>query len=70
MQKLLTILLVLGNVVLGVIAGLGIGATIGGNFFVDFEAFGVRGYEATGWIGILVGGSFSLLSLLYLWKQK
>ena len=32
-----------------------IGATLGGNLFQTFEAFGVRGYEATSIVGALIG---------------
>lgn len=32
-----------------------IATNIGGNYFTDFELFGVRGYDATAWIGMIVG---------------
>ncbi len=32
-----------------------VGAIIGGNFATRFELFGLRGYEATGLIGLFVG---------------
>ena len=35
--------------------GLLIGAYIGGNFAQDFTLFGVRGYEATGQLGFILG---------------
>ena len=36
-------------------AGLIVGAYIGGNFFEDFAFNGVRGYEATGQVGLIAG---------------
>ncbi len=53
-RVLIGILLLLIPFMMGILFLL-IGATIGGNFFVNFEAFGVRGYEATGMVGLYVG---------------
>ena len=39
----------------GFIIGWITGANIGGNYFTDFTFNGVRGYEATGQIGSIVG---------------
>ena len=47
--------------VLGVI-GLFIAMYIGGNYAEDFVFNGVRGYEATGQIGFLLGGAIGLIS--------
>lgn len=61
MKKImLVITLILVTIVFSILLLL-IGATIGGNFFTDFEMFGRRGYEATGNIGLFLGvllGSF------------
>jgi LPXTG-motif cell wall-anchored protein len=46
--------------VLGVI-GLLIAMYIGGNYAEDFVFNGVRGYEATGQIGFIVGGAIGLI---------
>ncbi len=46
---------------IGFWAGLLIGAYIGGNYMVDFEFAGVRGYEAVGNIGMIVGAFFGLI---------
>jgi hypothetical protein len=43
------------TLLLFMIIGWLIGATIGGNHFVDFQAFGLRGYEATGLLGVWIG---------------
>ena len=51
--------LILGFV-LGVI-GLFIAMYIGGNYAEDFVFNGVRGYEATGQIGFIVGGAIGLI---------
>ncbi len=47
--------------VLGVI-GLFIAMYIGGNYAEDFVFNGVRGYEATGQVGFIVGGIIGLIS--------
>lgn len=39
----------------GLIIGWITGANIGGNYFTDFTFNGVRGYEATGQIGSIIG---------------
>ena len=41
--------------IFGFVSGLITGMHIGGNYFVDFEFGGVRGYEAVGNIGAIVG---------------
>ena len=51
---------------LGVV-GLFLGAYIGGNFAQDFTLFGVRGYEATGQLGFILGAIMGILvSILFL----
>ena len=47
-------LAVVGTLVLGIL-GLVIASTWGGNYAVDFVAFDLRGYEATGVIGASIG---------------
>ncbi|MBI5294471.1 MAG: LPXTG cell wall anchor domain-containing protein [Chloroflexi bacterium] len=47
--------------VLGVI-GLLIAMYIGGNYAEDFVFNGVRGYEATGQIGFIIGGIIGLVT--------
>lgn len=51
LEILLGLLLALVGFGLGLIGG----AMIGGNFFTEFEFNGVRGYEAVGQIGAIVG---------------
>ena len=47
--------------------GLLIGAYIGGNFAQDFTLFGVRGYEATGQLGFILGCIMGIaVSILFL----
>ncbi len=56
--------------VLGVI-GLFIAMYIGGNYAEDFVFNGVRGYEATGQIGFIVGGVIGLFTgWRFLFKRK
>lgn len=57
-------------VVLGVI-GLFISMYIGGNYAEDFVFNGVRGYEATGQIGFIIGGVIGLITgWWFLLKRK
>ena len=47
--------------------GLFLGAYIGGNFAQDFTFIGVRGYEATGQLGFILGAIMGfLVSILFL----
>ncbi len=56
--------------VLGVI-GLLISMYIGGNYAEDFVFNGVRGYEATGQIGFIIGGVIGLITgWWFLLKRK
>jgi hypothetical protein len=45
------------GVIVGAGIGFGIGANYGGNYATDFEFAGVRGYEATGLLGALIGAT-------------
>ena len=64
-----SLMLVIGFV-LGVI-GLFIAMYIGGNYAEDFVFNGVRGYEATGQIGFILGGVIGLISgWWFLFKRK
>jgi hypothetical protein len=56
--------------ILGVI-GLFIAMYIGGNYAEDFVFNGVRGYEATGQIGFIIGGVIGLITgWWFLLKRK
>ncbi len=55
---------IVGGVVFGVL-GLIAGATFGGNFCNTCEFNGLRGYEATGQLGFLVGAGAG--ALLFAW---
>ena len=46
--------LILGFI--GMVFGTMIGMNIGGNYFTSFTFLGLRGYEATGQIGMVIGG--------------
>lgn len=63
----------LGGVLLAVVGGLA-GATYGGNYATDFEFIGVRGYEATGQIGVILGfvagGTLAALLVWLLAKRR
>jgi len=63
-----TILRIFAVIVIGLISaviGLIIGALIGGNFVEQFVFNGVRGYEATGQIGFILG---ALIGLILSWR--
>ncbi|HEU5077532.1 MAG TPA: hypothetical protein VFU02_25240 [Polyangiaceae bacterium] len=48
-------IVVIGGMLLGAIAGLFVGALVGGNLATNFEFLDLRGYEATGIVGLLLG---------------
>lgn len=55
----------LGAIVLlivGAVLGLITGMNIGGNYFPMFELGSMVGYEATGWIGLIIGGLLGAMS--------
>lgn len=55
---------ILGGMLLfavGSAIGLFAGMNIGGNYFTDFEFGGVRGYEAMGKLGSIIGGLLGAL---------
>jgi hypothetical protein len=53
------------------IAGMLIGALYGGNYATNFVFMGVRGYEATGQLGMILGLVLGCgLSIRYLHKQQ
>jgi len=49
-----------GGFILGVLGWL-VGALIGGNFAEEFTFCGVRGYEATGQVGFLLGAAAGVI---------
>jgi hypothetical protein len=62
----LCILIILVCTIIGLIAG----ATIGGNYFTEFEAFGNRGYEATGILGALIGAVLGFVGAYFCTKFR
>lgn len=61
---------VLAVVFITLILGMLIGAWFGGNYAENFQFNGVRGYEATGQIGLMCG-SFALLLLgAFYWAKN
>jgi hypothetical protein len=46
--------------------GMLIGVYLGGNLATNFQFFGVRGYEATGQIGFIIG---AVLGAIVSWKR-
>lgn len=64
-------LLYLGFAIVGFISGAILGANIAGNYFVSFEIFGLRGYEAGGLLGgIVVALMFCFLAFAILRRQR
>ena len=58
---------------IGLIVGAGvgfvIGATYGGNYAVEFEFAGGRGYEATGPLGAIIGAlTIALVCIVIVWR--
>ena len=62
--------MILGMIVfvfMGMVVGTMVGMNIGGNYFTSFTFLGLRGYEATGQIGTVVGGLlFAVIGILLL----
>lgn len=50
---------VLGAV--GAVVGLLLGAFLGGNWATGFQLFHLRGYEAMGVVGLILGGALGVL---------
>ena len=68
-----TILRVLAVIVIGSVCGITgmiLGALIGGNFAEQVVFNGVRGYEATGQIGLILGALAGLISGLWFLIQR
>ncbi|MEI7847178.1 MAG: hypothetical protein WCK35_15370 [Chloroflexota bacterium] len=64
------IFIIVAGLVSGIV-GLVIGILFGGNYAEQFMFNGVRGYEATGQIGLLLGTSIGLFSAWwFLFKRK
>ncbi len=59
------LLILSAGLILGMV-GMLIGALIGGNFATSFQFNGVRGYEATGQVGFIIGIS---LGVFVSWKR-
>jgi hypothetical protein len=54
MKALRIVAVILIPLLLSLLGGV-LGAYLGGNYWVNFSLFGVRGYEATGLLGVLLG---------------
>ncbi len=63
------ILLIISGVISAAV-GLIIGALIGGNFFTGFELFGLRGYEAMGVLGLIIGFALGIITPILLFGSK
>lgn len=50
--------------------GMVVGALIGGNYFPHFVFNGVRGYEATGQVGLILGILISLITSWWFWVKR
>jgi hypothetical protein len=59
------LLLSVGLGALGGALGLVAGAFFGGNFASSVQLFGLRGYEATGYLGMLLGAAAGVLGGAY-----
>lgn len=73
MNKKLILFEVLAAVVVAAVVTtilLFVAINIGGNFFTDFTFIGERGYEATGWIGIILGLPLGGILGAYLIRRK
>ena len=60
---------VLATVVITLLLGMLVGAWFGGNYAENFQFNSVRGYEATGQVGLLCGVFVLLLLGAYYWAK-
>ena len=60
---------VLVTVIITLLLGLLVGAWFGGNYAEDFQFNGVRGYEATGQVGLLCSVFVLILLGAYYWAK-
>ena len=65
-DSVLRFLLMLAVGIICGIVGMLIGAYLGGNYATNFQLNGVRGYEATGQVGFVVGAA---LGIFITWKR-
>ena len=52
------------------IVGFLVGTAIGGNYFPEFRLWNWVGYEATGWIGIILGALIGAIIGVKLGQRK
>lgn len=71
-KVLLIVLVTAGLAAVGLVVGLTTGMNIGGNHYPDLEFEGMRGYEATGTIGLRIGAVIGAVGglLLALWLTR
>ena len=60
---------ILATVIITLLLGMLVGAWFGGNYAEDFQFNGVRGYEATGQVGLLCSVFVLLLLGAYYWAR-
>ena len=70
MSKALSIIGSILLLFLGWFGGWALGANYGGNYAVDFEAFGLRGYEATAAIGAHAGLIIAALVIFHYFTKR
>jgi hypothetical protein len=64
MKTVWKMMTLIGSMLLGGFVGMLLGALIGGNHFENFMFNGLRGYEATGQLGAIIG---ALLGIIITW---
>jgi hypothetical protein len=70
LKLILRMIGVLATVVITLLLGMLVGAWFGGNYAESFQFNGVRGYEATGQIGLLCAAFVLLLLGAYYWARE
>ncbi len=63
-KRFLTVVFGLVLMIVGAVGGFIIGMYLGGNYFVNFEFANVRGYEAVGLVGAIIGFSLCLITTI------
>jgi len=61
--------LITGGLVIGMLGMLS-AAWFGGNYAESFQFAGVRGYEATGLVGFIIGTAIGIFLSEYFWRRK
>ena len=69
-KTLAGLVVVIFSTIVSAAIGLFIGALIGGNFFPNFVFLGLRGYEAVGVLGLILGSILGIIAPIFLFGSR